>query len=149
MFTWGIRPALLPGERLLRTKYVWAASGKSLPNYRLFVSLPPVIDARLYITDRRVIFSANLFFYIVSGHLSQWYLQSPSPDEDTLTAVTSAYMRLAGDYLQLDSRTENKQRFRTRELRTRIFTGDAGELKRMIDNAIAEHAERGSSAGDT
>jgi hypothetical protein len=61
-FQFNALPALRAGETVLFfNKWVWALSTNSFPGYRVFFSLPPVLDAGLYITDRRVLVLASVF----------------------------------------------------------------------------------------
>jgi hypothetical protein len=80
-------PSLQPGETvLLFKKRVWALSTKSFPSYRFFFSLPPIVEAALYITNRRVLVLANVF-RLLSQAVSQWHAGETQAASDLITRL--------------------------------------------------------------
>lgn len=76
----GMKP-LLPDETILhyipRVGYITA---KALPTYRIAFPIPLLLRMSLYITDRRILFIARMFPFIVQEN-STWF-PGCEPDDD-------------------------------------------------------------------
>jgi len=135
-FKFNVLPELLAGETVLYfKKWVWGISCKSLPTYRLFFSFPPLWEAGLYITDRRIILMAHCF-RLLTQEFSLWFPgKTPSGDAEWFKAVCTGLSGLAGDYLELISENPNPQWYRSRELRLRFFMRHPHEIEQIINEA--------------
>jgi hypothetical protein len=138
-FKFNVLPSLLPDERvLLRKDWVWAASGKSLPSYRWFFSLPPLWEAGLFVTDRRVLF-VSYCLRLLTQEFSQWFDgKAGSADDELVVAVDVGRTRLAGPYLEIVSERPRRYWYRSPRARVRIFMKDPERAHQIITQAMGE-----------
>ena len=132
-----VLPSLLPGEKVLFfKKWVWGASVKSLPTYRDFFSLPPLWEAGLYVTDRRVLLVAHLV-RLLTQEVSQWFEGKQDPEDDeTIKEVRVGKGALAGPYLEVVSESEVKRWYRSPRFRLRLFMRNPEFLYRLLSETM-------------
>ncbi len=138
---------LLAGERVLYFKpMVWAASGKSLPNYRLSLSLPLVQEMGLYVTDRRVVLACWLF-RLVRCEWTAWLRGGDAAaDEDRVKTVAVGRNALLGPYLELIASNPVHHWWRSREARLRLFMKNPEALNRLLSEVLGP-TTRGEQGG--
>jgi hypothetical protein len=136
-----VLPAFQPGETILHfKKCVWALSCKSSPTYRLFFSLPPLMEAAMYVTDRRILL-LDCVVRLFPQEFSIWFAhESPGQDQEMFETVSASRGRWSGSYLELVSRNVEPHWYRSRELRLRLFMRDPETLRQLI----SETARKGS-----
>ncbi|NOS72889.1 MAG: protein kinase [Verrucomicrobia bacterium] len=122
-FRTSMLPELLPGERVVHFKRrVWAAFTYSPPSCRLFFSLPPLWEAGLYVTDRRILFVAHALG-VFGQEFSIWFNRNLKAGRRELLQTTSTGRSfLLGDYLDIRSEAPQRHWYRGRELLLRIYT---------------------------
>ena len=142
-FGFNLLPRLLPGEKvLLFKKWIWAASGKCSPSYRLFFGLPPLWELGLYVTHRRLV-HVSFLCRLMMQEFSQWFEQEAPPgDQELVREVSVARNPLFGPYLEVISEDPGKHWYRAHRLRVRLFTKDAARLCAAISEAMTMSAER-------
>ena len=146
--SWGVKFNLLPKlaakeEVLYFKNWVWAASGKSLPYYRWFFSLPPLWEGGLYVTDRRVLFISHLC-RLLTFESSQWFEGvAQSDDEEFVRDVSVGRHRVFGPFLEVVSHNPAKPWYRSHELRGRFFMRHPESAREAIREAMAESREGG------
>jgi len=133
-----LMPRLLPGERVFYIRrWIWAASGKSLPSYRLFFLLPPIQEAGIYVTDRRVLLVGYLF-RILAFETSIWFPRCVvSETDEVVQTVTVDRMPIFGRYIEIISKDPVKHWYRSQQSRLRLFVRDPQSLHDMIAQAMA------------
>lgn len=138
-FKFNVLPSLLPEERVLfRKDWVWAASGKSLPSYRWFFSLPPLCEAGLFVTDRRILFLAYLL-RLLTQEFSVWFDgKAESANDEMLIDVRVGRTRLAGPYLETISERPDRCWYRSQRARVRLFMRDPDAVHRIITEAVGD-----------
>jgi hypothetical protein len=136
-FGFGVLPSILPGEKVLGfKKWIWALSGKSLPSYRLFFSIPPLWEAGVYVTDRRILFVAYVA-RLIRQEVSLWFEGRAEPgDRDFVKDISSGRGRLLGPYLQVISLNTQKHWYRSPWLRVRVFMKHPKLLQQAISAAM-------------
>jgi hypothetical protein len=114
-------PQLEPGEQVLCMRgFVRALRVKSLPTLRWFFSLPPLLDAGLYVTNRRVLLRAGIL-RLMNHEFSQWYPDAfPGPTE-TICDVNLGRSLVWGQYLEVVSETNEPVLLRSRQMRLRYY----------------------------
>jgi hypothetical protein len=132
-FTFNPLPAFQPGETVLHfEKRLWALSCMSPPTYRLFFSLPPLTEAAMYVTDRRVVLIDSVLRWLTQ-EFSIWFApESHQPARELFKAASLGSGRWSGNYLELISEDPQRHWYRSRELRLRFFMRDPGVLERLI-----------------
>ena len=132
-FKFNTLPAFQPGETVLHCKkWLWAISCKSLPSYRLFFSLPPLWEAGLYVTDRRIVLMAHAF-RLLTQEFSIWFRRTTGgKDPELFKSVSTGCGRWSGSYLELISEDPRTHWYRSRELRLRLFLRNPGALEHLI-----------------
>jgi hypothetical protein len=133
-----LMPRLLPGERVLSTRqWIWAASGKSLPSYRLFFLLPPIQEAGIYVSDRRILLVTYLF-RIFAFEASLWFPRCAASEVDEVVqSVTAGKMPIAGRYIEIISKDPVRHWYRSPQSRIRLFVRDPQSLHDVIAQAMA------------
>jgi hypothetical protein len=131
-------PKLLPGEKVLFVKrWVWAASSRSFPGYRLDFSLPPLEECGLFVTDRRVL-CHYLILRLMVTEFSQWFEGKAEPgDREVLKEVSVGRSRLFVPYLELISKDPARHWYRSRRMCLHIFTREAEAICRVVSDAMA------------
>lgn len=132
-------PHIQPDEKVLCVKkWLWAASFKSLPTYRFFFSLPPIMESGIYVTDRRLL-KVLYIFRILSIEMSIWFPGYATAEKDeTMRSVTIDEMPVFGRYLEIISEDSIKRWYRSRQLRIRLFLRDPQPICGLISQAIEE-----------
>jgi len=130
-------PKLLPGEKVLFFKpWLWFASGKSFPNYRILFPIPLLCEAGLYITDRHVL----SVFYICRLFIQEysiWVKDKRAPEDNEFIKETSVGKNLLlGTYLEIVSETSPRPWYRSHQARLRYFMKDAEFVHRVIAEAM-------------
>ena len=130
-------PRLQAGERVLYFKpVVWAASGKSLPSYRLSLWLPFVQEMGLYITDRRVFLPCCLF-RLFRVEWSAWLTRADqNTDQDHLETAAVGRKPFGGSYLELITSNSVKHWWRAEKARVRLFMKDPETLCRLLGDRL-------------
>ena len=130
-------PRLRTGEKVLYFKpWIWAASAKSLPSYRIFFIIPIVQEAGLYVTDRRVLIVYTLF-RLVALEFSAWFEgKAESDDRERVKDVNVGRHSLCGSYLELLTYNPTKFRLRSHECRIRYYMSDPEPIYRAISEAM-------------
>lgn len=140
--SWRIKFNVLPSigaeERVLYFKnWLWAASGKSLPSYRLFFSLPPLWEAGFYVTDRRVLLMSHVL-RLFTFEISQWYQGADAADDEEFVRSTRVGRhRVLGPFLEVVSHNPVKRWYRSHELRIRFFIRNPEIAEQIISDAMA------------
>ena len=136
-FRFCLLPHLLAEEKTLHFKrWIWGASFKSYPSYRVFSSLPPLWEAGFYITDRRILLVAHLF-RLLTQEVSLWFPgKAEGTDPEVVRDVCVGTGRLLGSYLEITSEDPTKHWYRSRELRSRIFMREPEDLRRLISDQL-------------
>lgn len=134
-----VLPCLLTGEKVLfLKKWVWLGSAKSLPTYRWWPSVPPLVEDGLYVTDRRVLHVFHIF-RLIKQEFSQWFEGKAEPGEDeSLEDVSVRKSPLLGPYLDVLSQSPVKRWYRSHQLRLRLFMRDPESVRRIISEAMAK-----------
>lgn len=135
-------PSLRAGEKVLYFKrWVWAASGKSRPSYRVWCSLSPLVEHGLYITDRRVLHVFHLF-WLLTQEFSQWFEgKGEPPDDESLKDVSVGRSLLLGPYLEIGSENLVKQWGRSPRLLVHLFMRNPESVRRIISEAMTRSCE--------
>jgi hypothetical protein len=135
---------LRAGERVLYFKsIVWAASGKSLPSYRLSLSLPLIQEMGLYITDRRVLLPCWLL-RLVRIEWTAWFTgENKTTGEDQLETVAVGRNAFLGPYLELITCNPVDHWWRSRKARIRLFMKNPEPVCRLISEALGPATPRG------
>jgi hypothetical protein len=130
-------PKLLPDEKVLLFKpWLWFASGKSYPYYRIFFPMPLLCEAGFYVTDRRVLLVSYLFRLFILEN-SVWLKGKRELEDDDFIEETSVGENvLLGTYLEIVSETSRKRWCRSHRTRLRIFMKDAEFARRVIAEAM-------------
>jgi len=138
-----LHPFFHPGEKALFTEpWVWLMSWKSFPNFRVTFSIPPLSEAGMYVTDRRVLLIFHLFRIVTME--SSFYLDenAQTGGNDCLKEVTVGHSRLFGPYLQMISENPQKKWYRSTRARIRIFMRNPESLRRIITAAMETRESR-------
>jgi len=133
-FTSSMLPELLPGEHVVHFKRrVWAVFNYSPPLVcRFFFSLPPLWEAGLYVTDRRVLLVAHMLG-VFGQEFSIWYNRKIEAGRRELLQETSTgKSHFFGDYLDIRSEAPQRRWYRGRELLLRIYTRQPELLQQKI-----------------
>jgi hypothetical protein len=130
-------PRLSAGEKVLHYQpWLWVSSGKSLPSYRVSVSLPLVQEMGLYVTDRRVVLFGWLF-RLIRWEWAAWFAgKDERADHDSITEIFVGRSPLLGRYLQIKTYDPVKHWWRSREARIRLFMKDPEPLRRILTEAL-------------
>jgi len=98
----------------------------------VFFSLPPLFEAGLYITNRRVLVLASAF-RLITQEMSQWYAgKSDTADDEFITRFEVGRSSLLRPYLDVVSTCGKKRWYRSPELRLRLHMQDAEAAYRVI-----------------
>ncbi|HWI57733.1 MAG TPA: serine/threonine-protein kinase, partial [Bacillota bacterium] len=139
-------PELLPGERVVHFKRrLWAIFNKSWPTYRLFFSLPPLWEAGMYITDRRILLISH-FFGLLVQEFSLWFPgKARDGGVELLKEVSTGKSDWFGTFLQLDSEAPREHWYRSRKLMLRIYLRDPEGLRQEILKASSGASPTGGT----
>jgi len=135
--TFRVHPCFQPGEQVLVSKpWLWFSSAKSLPAYRVLVSLPPLWEAGMYVTDRRILLVAHVL-RLVALESSTGLVDGGDPIEnERVREVRTARHWLWGPYLEIISENGRKHWYRSRLLRLRVYSKDSESLAKTILGAM-------------
>src|ERR1051326_6070796 len=129
-------PKLLPGERVVDFRgCIWRLSGKSVPSYRLFFSLPPLWRAALHVTDRRLVVVANAF-WLINQEFSVWFREDAQTRNHEFLKDASAGKNSFGSYVEVISENKSARWYRSRRARTRIYARDSELLVKTVLGAV-------------
>jgi len=131
-FKFNLLPSLLPEEKVLFFKQqVWILFVKSLPTYRLNISLPPLVEVGLYITDKRILL-VIYSFRIFAQEFSQWFEgRGTSADNEFIKEVKVGKSWLWGPYLEVVS-DGSKAWYRGTQFRMRLFMRNPEPVRQII-----------------
>jgi hypothetical protein len=136
-FSLNMLPKFLPGEKVLLFKpWLWFASGKSSPSYRIFIPIPLLCEAGLYITDRRVVFIFYLCRLFIMEN-SLWFKDKGKLEDNEFVEETSVGRNfLLGPYLEIVSEISPIPWYRSHRARLRFYMKDAEYARRVIAEAM-------------
>ena len=131
-------PRLQPGEKVLYFKSIlWAATGKSLPSYRVSVFCPPIQEMGLYVTDLRVFLPAWVL-RIFRVDWMAWFAEvDKTADRDYIGAVSVGRNRLFGPYLEIITYNPVQHWWRSPKARIRLFMKSPEPVCRLVTEALA------------
>ena len=130
-------PRLLAGERVIHCQpWLWAASGKSLPSYRVSVSLPLLQEMGFYVTDRRLLLTCWLFRLVRFDWVAWFGRKEDSADQDSIKEVSVGRSPVLGRYLQIVTYNPVEHWWRSREGRIRLFMKKPEPLCRWLTEAL-------------
>jgi len=125
---------LVAGETVLSARQaVYVGSAFSWPSYRLFFSLPPLLEVGLLVTDQRVILH-GLCLRLVAQVQSLWFAGDASREQ--LESVSVRRVPMAGDVLEVHSIESARRWYRSQRMRLRLFVRDAGEVAEIIERQL-------------
>ena len=123
-------PVFEPGERVLASRRgIWWASGMSLPSYRVFFPLPPIMGMTLYVTDRRVMVVYHLLG-LLNAEFSQWF--PCSGGDEVIVGTCAGKGLLLGPFLEIVSERERHPIWRSRRARLRYCVKSPEALLGLI-----------------
>ena len=126
---------LVAGETVLCARRdVRVGSALSLPSYRLFFTLPPLLEVGLLVTDQRVVLH-GLCLRLLAQVTSLWFLGDDVARE-RLESVSVGNAPLLGEYLELHSIESIDHWFRSRRMRLRLFVRGAREVAEIIERQL-------------
>jgi serine/threonine protein kinase len=136
-------PNLLSGERVLHfQRRVGVTLWKSLPNYRLNVSWPPLSEIGFYVTDRRMIV-VTYVLRLVTHEFSIWFpATAPGASSELLKRLSTGQSRWFGSYLELISEHPQACWYRTHELRLRLYLRKPEFLAHTIAAASSQSVSK-------
>ena len=132
-----LSPRLEPGEKVLYFKpIVWVASGSSLPSFRVALSIPPIQEMGLYVTNRRVVLPAWVLRLFRVEWTACFGEVDQAADHDFVERVSVGRNRLFGPYLELITCNPVEHWWRSRKARIRLFMKSPELLCRLISEAL-------------
>jgi tRNA A-37 threonylcarbamoyl transferase component Bud32 len=143
-FKTSLLPEFVAGERVLHfKKRLWALWCVALPACRFFFSLPPLWEAGLYITDKRVLLVVNLL-RLLTQEFSIWFPgRKPPQDREVFQSVSTGKSPWLGEYLTLESAAAEKHWYRSQRLRVRLYLRQPESLRQIV----SEQASAAEAAG--
>ena len=136
-FSLNLLPRLAAGERILHSQpWLWAASGKSLPSYRVSVSVPLVQEMGLCVTDRRVVLCAWVLRLFRFEWVAWFERQDQFADQDSIKEISVGRSRLFGRYLQLVTHDPVKHWWRSCETRVRLYMKNPESLSQSLNETL-------------
>ena len=135
-FKFNLLPSLLPEEKVLFfKKWVWAFFVESLPTYRMNISLPPFVEAGLYVTDRRVLLVISCFRVFIQES-SQWFEgRGTVEDKEFIKEVCVGESRFWGPYLDVVSEGQESW-YRGKKFRLRLYMKNPEPVRQIISEEI-------------
>ena len=136
-YSFNMLPKLLPGEKVLLFKpWLWFGSGKSYPYYRIFLPIPLLCEAGLYVTDRRVLLVSYLCRLFILEN-SIWLKGKGELEDNEFIEETSVGENfLLGTYLEIVSETSPRPWYRSHRVRLRLFMRQAEAVHILIAEAM-------------
>lgn len=130
-------PQFEPGEEVVYFKpWVWGASAKSLPTYRLYWSLPPLWEMGVYVTDRRVLVVTHLLRLLRSDY-SIWFGEDAAfMGREVVRDVSVQSVPILGRCVEVVSEDRAWHWYRSHRLRLRLFTRDPEPIYATIAQRI-------------
>jgi hypothetical protein len=130
-------PRLLAGEKMLHFKpMVWAISGKSLPSYRVSLSLPLIQEVGLCVTDRRVLLTCWLL-RLIRFEWSAWFTgEDKTADQDHLETIAVGRSAFLGPYLELITSNPVVHWWRSRKARIRLYMKSPELVRPLISEVL-------------
>lgn len=141
-FKFNLFPTLLPGGKVLVfEKRIRAYSVKSPPSDRVNLLAPPLLEAGLYVTDRRVLLVIHMF-RVLAGEQSQWFKVRGEPEaKESIKEINVGKRPLLGPYLEVISENPVKRWYRSPRLQARFFMKNPESVRRVITETIAKVPE--------
>lgn len=131
-------PSFLPGEKVLFFKsmvWVWSLESESTRRQWNF-SLPPLTEAGVYVTDRRII-HVTYIFRIMKCDSSAWFEGKAGPDGyDFVKEANIGRHKTFGAYLEIVSKSIVKQWGRPAQSQIRLFMKDPESMRQVIAEMI-------------
>lgn len=130
---------------LLFLPWVWGMSSRSRPSYRVFASVPPLFEAGMYITDRRILIVVSLV-RLIAQEVSLWFDGYAGRGDDVIRSSSLGEGNVLGQYLDVVTTCDESHYLRDRELRIRLYTRHAHQAHAIINQLLAsrEFVEEGS-----
>lgn len=146
-------PRFEPGERVLQSKgWIWAAVGKSLPAYRISISIPIIVESGLYVTPHRLVF-VTLLFRLVLFQASVWFDgDEASAGHETVRSAACGRDRLFGPYLEIITENTARHWWRSHQVRLRLYMTKPELLEGSIQEALGtagKHSQPPDAPSDT
>jgi hypothetical protein len=136
-FQFNVLPKLQEGETvLLFLPTVWVMSSRSMPSYRVFASVPPLFEAGVYITERRILILVSLL-RLVTQEVSLWFGDFAVPGEDEIRSSSVGKGSYLGPYLDVTTTNNDSHWLRSSDLRVRMYTRHAHQAHAIISQLLA------------
>jgi hypothetical protein len=136
-FQFSVLPKLQEGETvLLFLPTVWVISSKSMPSYRVFASVPPLFEAGVYVTERRILILVSLL-RLVTQEVSLWLSGFVRSDEDEVHGSSVGKGSILGPYLDVMTTNKGTHWLRSPDLRVRMYTWHAHQAHAIISQLLA------------
>jgi len=130
-------PRLLAGERVIHCQsWLWVAPTKSLPSYRVSVSLPLLQEMGCYLTDRRLLLTCWLFRLVRFDWVAWFGRREDGAERDSIKEVSVGRSPILGRYLQIVTCNPVKHWWRSCEGRIRLFMENPEPLNRWLTEAL-------------
>ena len=148
-FKFNLFPSFLSGEKMyISQEHIRAFSVKSPPSGRVNLSAPLLLETRVYVTDRRVIFIVHIF-RILAGEHSLWFEgRDESEARDIIKGVNIGKRPLLGPYLEITSENPTKRWYRGRQLRSRFFMKKPESVYNVIIEAMAKNPDKNKDVSE-
>jgi hypothetical protein len=135
-FQFNTLPRLQEGKTvLLFLPWVWVMLSSSKPSYRVFASVPPLFEARVYFTDRRILVLMSVF-RLVFQEVSLWFSEFGKAGEGVMQSSAVGENGIRGHCLDVMSKNDGTQWYRSPELRVRMFTRHAHQAHAIISQML-------------
>jgi hypothetical protein len=130
-------PRLLAGERVVHCQpWLWVASTKSLPSYRVSESLPLLQEMGFYHTQRRRLLTCWLFRLVRFDWVAWFGRREDGAERDSIKEVSVGRSPVLGRYLQIVTCNPVKHWWRSCEGRIRLFMENPEPLYRWLTEAL-------------
>ena len=130
---------VVAGETILcPRRTVYAGSASSWPTYRLFFSLPPLLEVGLLVTDHRVLLH-GLCLRLVAHVQSLWFTRKDGREQ--LDSVPAGRVPIFGDVLEFHSIESARRWYRSQRMWLRLFVRGAAEVAAIIERQL-RHGRR-------
>jgi len=135
-------PSFQTGEKVIFfKKWVWLGSMKSLPSYRWWPSLPPIVEHGMYVTQRRIL-HVFYIFRILRQEFSQYFERKDKAGYgEFMKEVKVGKSVLFGPYLEIVSECSTKSWWRSSEFRLQLFMRNPESVRKIITEEMAANRE--------
>lgn len=126
-------PSFQAGEKVIFfKKWIWLGSVKSMPTYRWWLSLPPIVEHGLYVTERRVLHVFHIF-RLLKQEFSQYFEEKDKAGYDEfIKEVNVGKSWLIGPYLEIVSECSIKPWYRSSKAWLQLFMKNPESVSRII-----------------